>query len=202
MEAGDEIELRDGTGGVGRARISGSRKSRAGEWEMQVTIHARASEPPTLPRVTVIASPPKGDRLEGMVDALSQAGCAAFYPLSSARTVVHPREGKLERLERVARESLAQCGRAHLIAVGPVISLEEAIARKKDDVLIVADASGTGIIPRAASYTALIGPERGWESDELERLSKGGACVVSLGPHTMRIETAALAACVTLMRQA
>ena len=73
-------------------------------------------EPAPKPRVTVLASAPKGDRLEAMIDGLSQVGASAYAPLASERTIVEPRQGKLDRLTRIAIESMKQCGRAWMLS--------------------------------------------------------------------------------------
>jgi len=45
----------------------------------------------------------------------------------------------------------------------------------------------------AGCILAFVGPEGGWTEVELEALIAAGAQPVSLGPHTLRIETAAIA---------
>jgi 16S rRNA (uracil1498-N3)-methyltransferase len=60
----------------------------------------------------------------------------------------------------------------------------------------VADANGD-IVPAvvgATPLTVVIGPEGGFTTEELERLRGAGYAAVSLGPHTLRFETAAIAA--------
>jgi RsmE family RNA methyltransferase len=48
----------------------------------------------------------------------------------------------------------------------------------------------TGNPPR--SLTMLIGPEGGWSATERSLMSEKGARAVSLGPHVLRTETAAV----------
>jgi 16S rRNA (uracil1498-N3)-methyltransferase len=43
--------------------------------------------------------------------------------------------------------------------------------------------------------TALVGPEGGWEDEEVERARRHGWAVVTLGGRTLRAETAAVAVC-------
>jgi 16S rRNA (uracil1498-N3)-methyltransferase len=44
----------------------------------------------------------------------------------------------------------------------------------------------------------LVGPEGGWSAGEREAVAAGGISRVSLGPHVLRVETAAVAAAVLL----
>ena len=60
----------------------------------------------------------------------------------------------------------------------------------------VADADGAAVpaVVGKAPLTVVIGPEGGLTEDELERLCGAGYAAVRLGPHTLRFETAAIAA--------
>ena len=44
----------------------------------------------------------------------------------------------------------------------------------------------------ARRVAAFVGPEGGWSEDEVDQLLTAGAKLVSLGPATLRIETAAI----------
>ncbi len=45
---------------------------------------------------------------------------------------------------------------------------------------------------RPASVIALVGPEGGWDDEEIERCAREGWAVVTLGGRTLRAETAAI----------
>ena len=49
-------------------------------------------------RLEVAAPLPKGDRAQFLVEKLTELGVTAFTPLQTARSVVHPREAKLDKL--------------------------------------------------------------------------------------------------------
>jgi 16S rRNA (uracil1498-N3)-methyltransferase len=49
-----------------------------------------------------------------------------------------------------------------------------------------------------SAITALVGPEGGWEDEEVGRARARGWQVVTLGGRTLRAETAAIAACALL----
>jgi 16S rRNA (uracil1498-N3)-methyltransferase len=114
-------------------------------------------------------------------------------PLESDRAVLHPGDGRLERWRRIAIEAAEQCGRA-------VVPTFEATPPRAALVL-VAD-PGAASTPHEAlsrapgafdSVAIYIGPEGGWT--EAERAAHGTAGqLVSLGPRTLRVETAALVA--------
>lgn len=197
LGVGDRLGLRDGMGLVGEGTIIGAEK-RGGEWTMQVRVEESRRETPARPALHVLAAPPKGERLAEMIDGLSQVGAASWGPLRTARTVVDPREGKLERLARVARESLKQCGRAWTLAITPGAGVEALPARG----VIVADGSGEPYTPCGDDeVTLLIGPEGGFTPEELARLRGAGARMASFGRHVLRTEVAAVVAAGIIMHQ-
>ncbi len=52
---------------------------------------------------------------------------------------------------------------------------------------------------QAGSGTVLVGPEGGWSRAEARELERLGCRAVSLGPRTLRVETAAVAAAARLL---
>jgi len=128
-----------------------------------------------------------------MIDQVSQVGAASWTPIATKLGVVDPGASKLDRMERIAVESAKQSGRAHLMALRRKSSLEDVLA--SGGTIVVADGSG-GPYERtgADSIVVVVGPEGGLLPEELEAARTAGARVVSLGPHAMRIETAAAVA--------
>lgn len=192
LEAGDEVTLAGGRGVVAICRVVETRKERrSGEWEMDVDVTERREAARARPEVRVYASPPKGDRLEEMIDGISQAGAAGWAALMTKHTVVEPREGKLERLERTAVEAMKQCGRAWVLEMLGPVAFGRALERAARPV--IADASGGAYVASGAEAIDLfVGPEGGWSEEELAAARARGAQVARFGPHVMRVETAAV----------
>jgi 16S rRNA (uracil1498-N3)-methyltransferase len=194
IEAGGMIGLFDGLGRLAAARVVRTAKQGREGWVVEAAITEIISVPRTVPRVEVWASAPKGDRLAGMIEGLSQVGAAAWHPLTTRRTVVEPGAGKIDRLERLAVESAKQCGRAWFLEIGAGGGLDEAL-RAGDATVILADASGELFTPiEATTVRLLVGPEGGFEPEEFAKARAAGAMVRRFGPHVMRIETAAVVA--------
>lgn len=191
LEAGGFVDLLDGNGGVGLARVVETRKSRRGEWELVLELTEFRQAAPHSPRVEVLSAVPKGERLEAMIDGLSQVGAASWAPLAAERSVTDPRPGKLERLARVAKEATKQCGRAWALELGGAVGFREAIGPG----VVLADASGGSYNAAGLpSVRILVGPEGGWTPEELALAREAGTRIVRFGPHAMRIETAAVVA--------
>lgn len=195
-EVGDAVELLNGRGTRGAAVIRDIRKSRQGEWELELEITSIATDERPAPRLDVFAPAAKGERLEEMIDGLSQVGADAYRPLLTKRTVVDPREGKMNRLRRVAAESLKQCGRGWLLEIGEAIGFAEAIKPTPGTLVLAADASG-GTLPAAAVAKAervvlLVGPEGGFSDEEFAQLKAADVRLFRFAPHVLRVETAAV----------
>ncbi len=201
VRPGEAVGLFDGAGHVAEATVVNNTLSWTKPSKHRDQLHLEVGEirytSPIQPSVTVCSATPKGQRVDEMVEGLSQAGAAAWRPMRTARGVVDPREAKLERLGRISRESAKQCGRAWIMRVEPELTFDGALAAFP--LVLVADATGASVLDgpmreriRAAERVGLlVGPEGGFAPEELELARQRGAAVVRLGPLVMRIETAA-----------
>jgi 16S rRNA (uracil1498-N3)-methyltransferase len=169
-----------------------------GRWRVcRLTAHGLTAEsdvlcaPRRLPPSTIAVAIPKQDRPEWIVQKATELGVDRIVFLEAERSVVRWDEMRAARhrarLERVAAEALMQSRRVWLPQVsGPVPAAH---------VLPDAVAAEPGGRPVAASdRTVAIGPEGGWTAAELA-LAAG---TVALSDGVLRVETAAVAACVAL----
>ncbi len=200
LRVGERVDVLDGRGGVARATLMeplvANAKPRNQVLRLSVISVERVAE--VMPKVEVWSATPKGDRLTDLVDQLSQVGAASWTPLVTQRTQADPPEHKRDRLRRVAVEAMKQCGRAWLLTIGEPMALSAAMMGGVD--VVVADASGGPYVPSGHGVIrVLVGPEGGWTPEELAMLKSSGARVARFGPHVMRIETAAVAACAAIM---
>jgi len=191
LRPGDTVCVTDGRGALVTARIDHTRKS-----SLELTILDRSVAPRISPALRVFTATPKGQRLDKMIDQLSQAGAASWSPLETSLGVVDPGDRKLDRLHRIAIEAAKQCHRPWVLEIGSSTSLDDGV--RTSPAVVIADASGapyrrTG----SAEIALLVGPEGGFTEHELASASSvGGAGVqiASFGPLAMRIETAAVVA--------
>lgn len=200
LEPGEPVEVLSGEGVVGLGEVAEIERVAKGSWRLLVRITRVERHPPTRPEIEVCCAPPKGARFEEMVDQLSQVGAASWRALESTRAGERPpREGKLERVRRVAAEAAKQCGRAWTLRIGEPLRWREALAAEGGTRIVAADASGADVgslegVRGSERVRLLVGPEGGWTPDELDEIRGAGAEVVRFGPHIMRIETAAVVA--------
>lgn len=198
MDPGERLVLMDGAGTKATATVAGSDKNGPNSsWRLLVKIDSVEHQPPPEPTVHVICPAPKGDLLETMIDQLSQVGAASWRPLDTERSEREPRRGKIDRLIRITHESAKQCGRPWFMDIYEGIPFVEAIRLPN---AVVADAGGLPAEevvrampaePRAGIHV-LVGPEGGFSAAERSLAHGAGLAVVDLGPHVLRIGTAAV----------
>lgn len=208
LGVGDTLVGLDGEGGRWPLRVS---RSSGGSFEVEATGEPLQEPRPgelgaPLPWIELAVSLPREKRAEAMLDRLVQLGASALTPLWCERSQGPLRElseTRSRRLLRTAREACKQCGRSWLPILHPTCVPADLLgARPRGPVaLLDPDAAesllewareiepGTGT--EEAPLLLIVGPEGGFSEAERADLVAGGARPVGLGPHTLRIETAA-----------
>ena len=191
---GDEALLFNGDGREYRAIVASIAKR---EVELNI-IEVNASDREIGFRLQVACALPKGDRLDFLIEKLTELGATDFTPLLAERSIVVARESKIEKLQRAVIESSKQCGRNVLMNIhSPLRFVEWCGLDNLPESRWIAHPGGESIAlrPIAKSGVAIaIGPEGGFTDQEVSAAMQAGFCRVSLGPRILRIETAALAA--------
>ena len=195
-QPGEQIELFDGCGLAIAAEVVDVRKKSVG------VRCSQAKPPQQRSQVTLAVAPPKGDRFRWLVEKATELGVGTIQPLVAARSVTDPGAGKLDKLRQTAIAACKQSGCNHIPALPPPISLADALALPAEHRLI---ADRTDATPTTTTTTiqgvatlVLIGPEGGWTDDERTAAADAGFAPLSLGPHVLRTETAAIAAAALL----
>ncbi|MAY74059.1 MAG: hypothetical protein CMJ31_04905 [Phycisphaerae bacterium] len=192
---GDKVEALDAAGARILATIESIDRHKRGD-HITLRINAVSTEPPMNPSIEVWSASPKGDRLAHMIEELSQVGVALWQPILTERSVVEPRDNKIDRLRRIARESIKQCGRAWAMEIAEPLPFDAALTPATDARTLIADPTGQPLTSMVGSNRVriLIGPEGGWSDDERARARSAAVEPVRVGRHIMRIETAAVVA--------
>lgn len=193
-QPGDEVVVFAGTGVAWPARIV-----RVARDEVELTLADPSTDPArTGPRLTLAVALPKGERQKWLVEKLTELGVARLVPLETERGVAEATPAACERLRRGVIEACKQCGRNRLMEIAAPRSMAAALAdMPPGSRAVIADPGGIPLDPRgqadAPSLLALVGPEGGFTAAEIAAAEQAGAIRVSLGPHILRIETAAIA---------
>ena len=186
------VELLDGTGlrGTGRLVQTGN------QWAVEVQSAQQESRPAEL---TLAVAAGDRDRFSWMVEKAVELGVTRILPLETARSsgvATGIRDAHLRRLRRQALEATKQCGVAWAVQVEEPLSLDDFRGRPLTGPGWLADRSGAPPPTRLGgnAMTVVIGPEGGLTDAERAGLVAVGYLPIVLGPHTLRFETAALAA--------
>jgi 16S rRNA (uracil1498-N3)-methyltransferase len=214
LRAGDEAYVFDGEGREYACVVSelGGRKGAA---RLEVRGRVEAPSPESPLELTLAVALLKGEKFDLVVQKATELGVTLIVPVSTKRSDVRLRDEReesgrakrVERWRRLALEAAKQSGRARVPAVAEPRAFEtfagEAPSADSPRVLF-AERGGAGLDALAAapqrptSVTALVGPEGGWDDEELELARARGWTIVTLGGRTLRAETAALTVCALL----
>jgi 16S rRNA (uracil1498-N3)-methyltransferase len=154
------------------------------------------TEPVLEPRIGLALALVKGG-LDHVVARCTELGVDRIEPVRTHRTVVRWDPAKaaaaVDRLGVIAREAAAQCRRARLPEIRPLTDLAALGDRPG---LLLADRTGrrAGALPPPGSdgWTVLVGPEGGFDPDELRSLP-ATTPRLAVGPYVLRAETAPIA---------
>jgi 16S rRNA (uracil1498-N3)-methyltransferase len=195
LRQGDPLCLFNGDGREYPARILAVERRRA----VLEVLEARQPQRELGFRLEVAAPLPKGDRTQFLIEKLTEMGVASFVPLQTRRSVIQPREARLEKLQRYVIEASKQCGRNVLMRIAEPASWEDYCGRGElvelkafghPGGLAVADFRTRCALARAV--TVAVGPEGGFAEEEVAMACTAGWRPLDLGPRILRIETAAL----------
>ena len=159
-------------------------------------------------RIHLFQGLPKGQKMDLIVQKGTELGVFEFIPTITSRVDVKLKGEfkKLDRLNRIALEACKQSKRSIIPKVKEVVDFDEAIDELKDmDLFLVAyeNAENYGIrslinqfeennikLEDIVDIGILIGPEGGFEEEEIELLREKGAKIITLGNRILRTETA------------
>ncbi|MFW8566392.1 16S rRNA (uracil(1498)-N(3))-methyltransferase [Orrella sp. 11846] len=165
-----------------------------------------------LGQITLVQAMTQQDKLDWVLEKATELGVHRVIVSTAKRSVVQLDEKRaqrrLEHGQRIIESASAQCGRNHLMQLIMPVSLTQAITLC-DQVPRLALLPDSQALPlnhadllseiRAANGCAFfIGPEGGWDLQEIQLLQKAHSHCVSLGPRVLRTETAGLTAVASL----
>lgn len=205
VRIGEELLLCDGQGTDYRCETTAV----AGD---TVTLHviersSSVGEPHT--KVTLYQGLPKSEKMEWIIQKAVELGVSRVVPVAMSRCVVrlNAQDGqkKQARWQKIAAEAAGQSGRGAIPTVSEPYTFAQAVEESRTAPSIVFYEGGGKPLQNLVSTdtTALsiwIGPEGGFDSQEIERLQAAGVQVATLGKRILRCETAPIAALAVIMQ--
>ncbi len=150
----------------------------------------------------------KGEKMDWVIQKATELGVERFIPVQSGHSVVKVQAERVDhqraRWERIALEAAQQSERWTVPTIDAPTELgsiwESAAGTSAIRLMLAERSTGSSLnslsLPCDPSHTLwlLVGPEGGWDVDELRLAHKHGWQFVSLGTRILRAETAAIAA--------
>jgi 16S rRNA (uracil1498-N3)-methyltransferase len=201
LQPGEGVTLFDGNGGEWAAVIT-----RMERRDVQVRVQAHhAVEREATRAVHLALGMPANERMDWLLEKATELGAASVQPLQTERSVLRlageRAARKCEHWQSIATAACEQCGRNRVPRVHEVVALPDWLATELPPQRLLLslqpDASAlaqqlTRLDP--GPLVLLAGPEGGLSPAEEAAARARGFAPVSLGPRTLRAETAPLAA--------
>ena len=214
MQPGGVLTLFNGEGGEFDATVQ-----RMGRSDVQVQVgthHPTEREAPLA--VHLVVGMPANERMDWLVEKATELGVASIQPVTMAHSVLRLKadraDKKVAHWQGVAVAACEQCGRNRVPVVHDVLDfaawLRLVTAESHPTIPATLRAMlslrpGTQALahlfsptPHPAAVTFLSGPEGGLAAPEESAAAAAGFAPVTLGPRTLRAETAPLAALAAL----
>ncbi len=200
LGAGDAVTVCDGEGTDYEAEIV---KADSDCVQIQIRRSYFCETEPKI-AVTLFQGLPKAAKMEYIIQKCTELGIAEIVPVTTRRTVVKIEDAKaekkkLDRWNKIAFEAVKQCGRGKVPKVLPVADICD-ICREIShfDLIILAneaerEQSLRGVLRSFSDVSKvgiIIGPEGGFDPDEVTQMQSCGAVSVTLGKRILRTETA------------
>ena len=158
-------------------------------------------------RVLLFQGLPKADKMDLIIQKAVELGVTQIVPVRTKRSIVKLDEGKaqkrLRRWQSIAEAAAKQSRRAVIPTVEMPMSVQEAVryAAQNAEVRLIPyelqqDDEGTkalleGLQP-GSTLAFFIGPEGGFDPEEIEMAKAEGIRPITLGKRILRTETAAM----------
>ena len=211
MSPGDELTVLDGTGREYLVRLTGFARDQV---EGSVLSWGEG-QGEARTKITLYQALLKGERFRWVLQKGTELGVAAFVPLICHRSILKPQDRggtslQYDRWCRIVTEAAEQSARSLLPQVRERMSFHNAC----DEIR----AHSTSIIPweregitglrqvlrgnNAQHVNLFIGPEGGFEEEEVAYARDRGVIPVSLGRRVLRSETASIATVAAVLYEA
>ena len=156
------------------------------------------TEPPY--KAVLYQSVVKGEKMDYIVQKAVELGVSEIVPVESARCIVklngESREKKRARWQKISLEAAKQCGRGIIPKVSAPISFAQAVEKASQNssraFICYENEEGKTIadFPRGEEYIFFVGPEGGFDDNEILLCRQNGIESVSLGKRILRAESA------------
>jgi 16S rRNA (uracil1498-N3)-methyltransferase len=205
LKKGDSANVFDGLGREYECAVAEVKNKQA---VLTIAGEVRVTSPESPLDLTLAAAILKGEKFDLVVQKAVELGVTRVIPLNTKRSDVRLKDPskRVERWRKIALESAKQSGRATLMGINSPAAFVDLLSDPGLSAVgrILFSERNGGPLPEKLTTRALaafVGPEGGWNDDELEAARLAGFTIVTLGGRIMRAETAAIAATTILQHR-
>lgn len=209
MRPGEEVMVSDGNNLQYRCRVEDYPEGEA----VLAILKAGLVDTELPSRIYLFQGLPKQEKMELIVQKAVELGVCQVIPVQTRRCVVKldakKAAKKVQRWQQIAESAAKQAGRGYIPAVSEVMTFQEALAFSETlDIRLIPYELADGMegtrkildeIRPGQSVGIFIGPEGGFEKEEVGRAVEAGALPITLGKRILRTETAGIAVLSILM---
>lgn len=197
---GDELDLVDGVGGWYKATVEAISKR---ECVLNVREEQREAERAGHQLHLYVAPTKNIDRFEWILEKATEIGVDLIQPILTQHS--ERKRIRNDRLERILEAAMKQSMRAWKPVLGELTPFSKAVdevAAEHQTCIAYLGGENTPLLRDQLqpdrSVSIFVGPEGGFSPEEAELVRNAGGAYVSLGPHRLRTETAAITAVHTI----
>jgi len=207
LKAGDEVFVFDGEGREFACVVAND--GRGGATELTVRERVAPQNPESPFELTLAVALLKGEKFDLVVQKATELGVTRIVPALTKRADVRWRDERdvaqrLARWQRLALEAAKQSGRARVPPVSAPVAFDSLLGSEPGAAqtaarLMFTERLGRSLVETMKEWTeppgkmiALVGPEGGWDDEEIEQARDAGWQLITLGGRTLRAETAAI----------
>lgn len=202
MKPGEQVTVSDGKGRDYDCRVREIYSDKV----IADILEEKEAEGELPARIYLFQGLPKGDKMELIIQKAVELGAYQVIPVAARRAVVKldkkKEEAKVRRWNGIAQSAAKQSGRGMIPQVTAVMSFKEALDYAAGfGVKIIPFEHARGMekareqmerIRPGTEVGVFIGPEGGFEDEEISLAESEGVVPISLGRRILRTETAGL----------
>lgn len=209
MRTGEELLISDGTGTDYVCRIQGIQ----GETVEACILERDTRGRELSSRIWLFQGLPKSDKMELIIQKAVELGACVVVPVATKNAVVKldakKEAARLKRWQAIAESAAKQSKRSLVPEIKGVMTLPEAFAAAKEFQLrlipyehqegMEGAKAALDLAAPGQEIAVFIGPEGGFDEEEIRLALKEGVTPISLGKRILRTETAGLCLLSVLM---
>ena len=202
MKQGEEVWISDG----GQKEYRCAIEAFSADEVLLHIIYAQEPDYELQSRIYLFQGLPKADKMELVIQKAVELGAFEVIPVAMKRSVVKldakKAESKVKRWNAIAESAAKQSKRSILPQVSDVVTFAQAVKMAENcQIKLLPYECADGMektkrlienITTGQDIAVFIGPEGGFDLDELELAKEAGCEIITLGKRILRTETAGM----------